>query len=204
MKIFLAMIFLSLNGFTDCVEEKLVKGSDISYIDGTSYIEYEPGRYQKLGPTLKLHDSKIYKVQVNQQISKKTYNKRYLEYYTYEHLLKFLEENRENFEKLGYQIKPIGQSIEKRNLFSVTPSSMDKAKKTVIMFGRHHGDEGTANWIIEGFLRKLFLEDNAQWFEKNQLVLYPMINPDGANARTRYNSNGYDLNRKWSNTRGPD
>ncbi len=31
---------------------------------------------------------------------------------------------------------------------------MDLTKKTIVMFGRHHGDEGTANWIIEGFFKR--------------------------------------------------
>lgn len=63
------------------------------------------------------------------------------------------------------------------------------------MYGRHHGDEGTANWIIEGFVEKLLSSEN--FFDRFQLILYPMVNPDGAEAKRRYNSNGYDLNRVW-------
>jgi hypothetical protein len=65
------------------------------------------------------------------------------------------------------------------------------------MFGRHHGDEGTANWIIEGFVSD-FLNASSEYHEQFQLILYPMVNPDGAEAQSRYNENNRDLNRSWS------
>jgi hypothetical protein len=125
------------------------------------------------------------------------YNKTHVEYYRYAHIIKYLNRIKAKLSSLGYKIKVIGKSLKGRDLYAVYPNQISSAKKTVVMFGRHHGDEGTANWIIEGFMNEL-LTKNTDWFRTNQLVLYPMVNPDGAEAQTRHNSKGADLNRSWS------
>ena len=127
----------------------------------------------------------------------KRYNKKYLEYYRYSHVVDFVHKTKEKFRKLGYESIKIGESVLGRNLFSIRPKYFDSNKKTIIMFGRHHGDEGTANWIIEGFISD-FLKASSDFHQKFQLVLYPMVNPDGAESQSRYNDNGRDLNRSWS------
>lgn len=123
------------------------------------------------------------------------YNDKYLEYYRYQRLLDYLTVSKSQFEKKGYEYHSIGKSLKNRDLFVLKPKDIDPNKKTILMFGRHHGDEGTANWIIEGFLNRVF--NDHSFLENYQLVLYPMVNPDGAEAMSRYNSKGRDLNRAW-------
>ena len=136
-----------------------------------------------------------YTIQRNQPKIEKDYNDRYVEYYRYERIQNYIAQKRESLESLGYKIETIGKSLEGRDLYAIYPKTIDPSKETVLMFGRHHGDEGTANWIIEGFLDN-YLSD----FEVNskyQLILYPMVNPDGAENKVRYNKSGKDLNRVW-------
>lgn len=125
------------------------------------------------------------------------YNQRYLEYYEYSHLQAFLLKTRSSFQKRSYKTEVIGQSVQGRDLYFVGPEKIDSDKKIIVMLGRHHGDEGTANWIIEGFINKV-LEKDSSFFENYQLLLYPMINPDGAQSMRRYNANARDLNREWN------
>jgi murein tripeptide amidase MpaA len=120
------------------------------------------------------------------------YNKKYLEYYTYSRMQKYIKSNKSKIEEAGFDIRIVGKSIEGRDLYAITPKKLEN-KKTILMFGRHHGDEGTANWIIEGFFDEYL--SNKSFQSKYQLILYPMINPDGAEAHSRYNYNGRDLNR---------
>jgi len=120
------------------------------------------------------------------------------QYYTYEHALQYYASKASDFAKKGYRTEYIGKSIEDRDLLAIFPEEFSEEKQRIIMFGRHHGDEGTANWIIEGFVNA-FLSDNIHnWANEFQFILYPMINPDGAVARIRYNAEGKDLNRQWS------
>jgi hypothetical protein len=125
------------------------------------------------------------------------YNRQFVKYYEYARMQEYIALKTPQLEELGYQVRVIGKSLEGRDLYAITPKQISPVKKTLLMTGRHHGDEGTANWIIEGFLDNLLQPENIQWFASHQLFLYPMINPDGAEAHTRYNKNGYDLNRVW-------
>lgn len=111
-------------------------------------------------------------------------------------MVSYIDQTRAAFLNLGYEVKTIGSSLQGRNLFAITPVKLDPNKKLIIMTGRHHGDEGSANWIIEGFVNQLL--NSADFNERFQIALYPMINPDGAEAQTRYNGNRRDLNRVWS------
>ena len=56
--------------------------------------------------------------------------------------------------------------------------------------------------LLTGLLRDFLT--NSDFRNKYQLILYPMINPDGTEAKSRYNANGRDLNRSWSKERSGD
>lgn len=197
---YLFLFLFSINSWAVCVNEKVLSGFELSSLQDKYriFLEGEEGTFFKASG---LKSLQFYKVQL-QPITSITsdfddYNRRYIEYYRYSHIEKFLNKTEQRLGELDYEVTVIGQSLQKRKLFAVKPKNFDENKKTILMFGRHHGDEGTANWIIEGFVTE-FLNQDENFHKEYQLVLYPMINPDGAEAQTRYNSKGRDLNRMWS------
>ncbi len=188
--------------FGECIKELEISGFELlqkSYKFKTAHIETSDNKFVKL-TDLNINSIQLYKVQIPEHKflgDFSRYNRKYIEYYRYSRMGKFLAENNNKFQNLGYETTIVGKSIENRNLYALKPTSFDPNKKTIVMFGRHHGDEGTANWIIEGFINK-FLKANETFHTEFQLILYPMVNPDGAEAQSRYNENGRDLNRSWS------
>jgi hypothetical protein len=123
----------------------------------------------------------------------------YSNYYSFDSLKNYLNNNiSTRIKEANYTIKTIGKSVEGRNLYSIQPESIEN-KKTIIITCRHHGDEYTSNWILEGFINKLFTNDKdlSAWLNEFQVIIYPMLNPDGAQKNTRKNANKLDLNRLW-------
>lgn len=204
MKIFTTMMVLlfSVHAVAECVHEQFLTLQEIRQLphEQNSFIEVKQ-RFIPLKDFQKLTvASGKYLVQTfhpnqlahHQEGSRSSYNRNYLEYYEYEHLLKYLKRIDPQLKSKGYRTQMIGFSVGGRNLYAIAPRKIDLNKKTILMFGRHHGDEGTANWIIEGFLDRFLAQD-----QEYQLILYPMVNPDGAANQKRYNANGRDLNRVW-------
>lgn len=187
----------------ECVHELKTLGSELLNKDFSKenyYVLTNEGVFTEL-QNYKINPLEVYTLQQktisdNKRADFNQYNKKYIEYYRYARIQKFLSEVKSDFENLGYEYHTIGKSILGRDLYAVTPVNYDPNKKTILMFGRHHGDEGTANWIIEGFVKK-FLNASSSFHQDFQLVLIPMINPDGAEAQSRYNENNRDLNRSW-------
>lgn len=197
------MVLFSIELRANCVHESFLTGFELKQLPQKSnyYVEIDD-RFHRLNELDKIDETKTYLVQEShtsdehgQEGSRSSYNKKYLEYYEYEHMQNYLSRISSTLMARQYQYQVIGKSVQGRDLYAVTPKTIDPHKKTVLMFGRHHGDEGTANWIIEGFLNQ-FLSQHQDY----QLILYPMVNPDGAAEQKRYNSNGRDLNRVWSSS----
>lgn len=201
IKYMLAIILSFSFCFAECVHEKTLKGSEIDFWISsvednkslTFYVEVK-GCFVSIEQA-KIDADKTYVVQALPKKERDDYNKKYVTYYDYSRLNEFLENKNSDFSKAKYQKIKIGESLENRNLYAIVPNTIEHDKKTIIMFCRHHGDEGTANWIVEGFVNKVF--SDKKWLHDFQLILYPMINPDGADKKTRYNINGRDLNRSW-------
>jgi hypothetical protein len=187
--------------YAECVHEKTLKGFQLKRLslNHRVFIETSKAIFMPMSK-IKINPLKIYKVQLFDKLKKSKsrgdYNSKFIEYYSYARIQKYLMDSQKLIQNAGLETRIIGKSIKGRNLYAVTPVNLIK-KKTILMFGRHHGDEGTANWIIEGFFNEYLT--NADFRNKYQLILYPMINPDGTEAKTRYNANGRDLNRSWSN-----
>ncbi|BBM87447.1 M14 family zinc carboxypeptidase [Candidatus Uabimicrobium amorphum] len=196
MKFFLVVLLLPILCFAECVHEMQLTAKEIDSLDIANtqiYVEID-GKFT-LASAAKLTEGKKYTVHLLPEYERDDYNKKYIKYYDYARLNTFLDGNQQTFSENKYQKIKIGESLLKRNLYVVMPQVLQADKKTVVMFCRHHGDEGTANWIVEGFVEKVFADK--EWLQNFQLILYPMINPDGAEKRTRYNNNGRDLNRCW-------
>lgn len=198
---FIALIVLSFTFITsaECVHEKKEFGVNLFEMVGEIRVLTDDGKFINLDKE-KINPFDSYTIQyLKHNRNKKNfdrYNRKYIEYYRYSHVQKFVERTKKDFESLGYESVVVGKSILGRDLYGIRPIDFDLNKKTIVMFGRHHGDEGTANWIIEGFVDELL--KHREFFSEYQLVLYPMINPDGAEAQSRYNENDRDLNRSWS------
>jgi len=122
------------------------------------------------------------------------YDREFTNYVNQENGIKTAVENK------GYQIVEIGKSIEGRPLYAIFPNQLQLQKDTIVITCRHHGDEMASNYVLEGFLNKVFehgSNDPHNWLDKFQLFVYPFINPDGGEAGKRVNANGLDLNRQW-------
>ena len=63
----------------------------------------------------------------------------------------------------------------------------------VLMWSQMHGNESTTTKSLFDLLR--FLNTKPNWLDKLQLSIIPILNPDGAKAYTRVNTNHVDLNR---------
>lgn len=196
--------------FATCIHEREVYGANIAELEKSySVFIEEDGKYFS-SDKLSIIPTQRYHVQLNQksELSKQknngdfsAYNRKYIEYYTYPRLVNYLKEIKSKVHAINYQFEKVGSSLAGRDLIYLGPEVIDPNKKTIVMFGRHHGDEHTANWIIEGFLNEYLSRGMNNEF---QLILYPMINPDGAMKQTRYNLNNRDLNRAWTNQSGKD
>ncbi len=187
-----------------CINETQLSGRAIKTLglnlNNKVYIDLN-GKYQSINKSISLNSNKQYNIQVqytDEDILNELLDDNYLEYYDYSTLTQYLSIVREKLTPLNYKIETIGKSVQNRNLYVISPTQVDDSKKTIIVLGRQHGDEGTSNYIIEGFLNKVFASNNKEWHKKFQIIIYPMINPDGADNRTRYNANGRDLNREWT------
>lgn len=203
MKKLIISFILTLNTHAICVHEYEIKGHNLlsqihTMNEEITFYQQQDGTYREIGKLKEIGPSLNYRIQVNQSNIKKDYNDRYIQYYSYQRIQDFLTQSSQALKQHGYKTEVIGKSLEGRNLFAIAPEKLDPNKEIILMFARHHGDEGTANWIVEGFLNKVL--DSKEFNSKFQLVLYPMVNPDGAEAKRRYNKKGRDLNRSWGST----
>lgn len=202
----LIALFVLLSVFSlraACVLEFKTSGLDLTNREARNSLFVDlnhDGRYLPLSAVAnELNSITTYQVQKLLGSTKAVgYDDRYIKYYRYARVLEFLAEFQTRFEQNDYIVETIGHSLSGRELKVVHPRTLDPNKKLIVMFGRHHGDEGTANWIIEGFVEDFFSKPEV--LEEYQLVLYPMVNPDGAENQVRYNNNRYDLNRVWGIT----
>jgi len=183
----------------ECIEEKTLSGLQLKNLKFKEnyYVEID-SRFINLINIDNLIPSKSYQVQVLERSSQKhniDYNDKYLNYYGLNRFKHFLKKITPTVQEAGYLLKRIGGSVKARDLFVIRPLNLDPGKKTILMFVRHHGDEGTSNWVFEGFIKDYL--KNSLLLRESQLIVYPMVNPDGVYRRTRYNANGLDLNRTW-------
>lgn len=210
MKILTIILLLPILALSECVVEKTLTGAELLKIKSSNVFVQTKNAIFKPITELKIQKNKAYTVQLlthhdkthttNKSfnlVNDPGYDSKYLKYYTYKRMGEYIESIRTKLYKAGMKVEVIGKSIRGLNLYKISPKNLLK-KKTLLMFGRHHGDEGTANWIIEGYLNKYLSSKEIQ--NEYQLILYPMVNPDGAVAHSRYNANGRDLNRSWSKT----
>ncbi len=86
------------------------------------------------------------------------------------------------------------------NRLQLYASVADQATGMILLLGRQHPPEVTGAFAYQDFVERLFDDDElAQNFRQvYQLVLVPLVNPDGvAMGYWRMNRGGMDLNRDW-------
>ncbi|MCZ6835455.1 MAG: M14 family zinc carboxypeptidase, partial [Planctomycetota bacterium] len=97
-----------------------------------------------------------------------------------------------------------------RPIYKVTVSDSaypDIDKLAILVTSRVHGNEAANSFITEGmieFARGAMPNPPAtrpdDLLERMMFIFYVMVNPDGVEAVSRYNTNGIDLNRDWDET----
>ncbi|MGC9328999.1 MAG: M14-type cytosolic carboxypeptidase [Candidatus Hinthialibacter sp.] len=104
------------------------------------------------------------------------------------------------------EIKEIGHTAEGRMLEMIRAGDPD-APYRVFLRARSHPWEPGGNWVVQGLIRRLLKDDEAARRYRERFCVYvmPMANKDGvARGRTRFNSHGMDLNRKWDQPADPE
>ena len=95
------------------------------------------------------------------------------------------------------EVTNVGKTVEGRPLEIIRVGNPN-APHSVVLRGRAHSWEPGGNWVIQGMIRTLLEKESANFLKRYCVYIMPMANKDGvARGRTRFNTNGEDLNRKW-------
>lgn len=95
------------------------------------------------------------------------------------------------------EIVTIGKTVDGRPLEIIRVGD-PKAPHAVFLRARAHSWEPGGNWVVEGLVHSLLENDAEKYLKRYCVYIMPMANKDGvAKGRTRFNSLGADLNRKW-------
>lgn len=118
-------------------------------------------------------------------------------------------------------LSSIGKSIEGRDIWCVTiqkpadsgtkivqtrKSTLGRRKKTpIVITASIHGHEATGSTALLRFFNKIQQDgDNTKWLD--DLIIFCVIccNPDGYVHKTRYNAEGFDINRDFITQSQPE
>lgn len=96
-----------------------------------------------------------------------------------------------------FEISIIGTSELGKEIPMVTLGS---GKKVILAWSQMHGNESTTTKALMDFLAFIFqkkqnVDEINAFLATHTVHIIPILNPDGAEAYTRFNSNGVDLNR---------
>ena len=96
-------------------------------------------------------------------------------------------------------IEPIGKTVEGREL-EIVRIGNPRAPFRVFLRARAHPWEAGSSWVAQGLIQRLLQKDELarKYLDRYCVYILPMANKDGvARGRTRFNSQGTDLNRNW-------
>lgn len=102
-----------------------------------------------------------------------------------------------------YQTTEVGQSVLGKPIHQLILGS---GKTKIFMWSQMHGNESTTTKALFDFINFLHsdTEESRGILAVFTFCLLPMVNPDGAEAYTRENANGVDLNRDAQNLTQPE
>jgi len=90
------------------------------------------------------------------------------------------------------------ESLEGRPIYLIT---LGTGPRRVLLWSQMHGDEPTLTSVMLDLFSYLLQKPAAPMADEIlsgcTLLFVPMLNPDGAEAVTRYNAQGIDINRDW-------
>ncbi len=104
------------------------------------------------------------------------------------------------------EILPIGATTEGRPLEMVRVGRPD-APSRALLRARSHPWEPGGNWLVQGLIRSLLEEDeaNRRYLDRYCVYILPMADKDGVvRGRTRFTISGMDLNRNWERPANPE
>lgn len=105
----------------------------------------------------------------------------------------------------GFEVRTVGRSIEGRPLRLI---SIGQGDTDVFLWSQMHGNEPTATQAIFDILNFLASPDlgaeKQAILQSVRLHFLPMLNPDGAEVFTRYNTLGIDINRDALRLQSPE
>lgn len=102
-------------------------------------------------------------------------------------------------------VQLLGQSFEERPIYKI---SVGEGEARILMWSQMHGDEPTATAALFDLLNFITAPEQAdwrdEWLQRVQLVMVPMLNPDGAERNSRRNAQGFDVNRDAKSLQSPE
>ena len=105
-----------------------------------------------------------------------------------------------------FSVKKIGESFEGRDIFELV---FGTGPTTILLWTQMHGNESTGTRAFFDLIKFISEPGEHQWLADHILkecTVYciPMLNPDGAEAYTRINAQGIDLNRDVIEIKAPE
>ncbi len=92
----------------------------------------------------------------------------------------------------GFSYKTIGRSELNKPIYAIKAG---KGPKRVLIWSQMHGNESTSTKALFDLLLSTYKMGFKDCLEHCQLLVIPILNPDGAACYARNNANGIDLNR---------
>ena len=117
---------------------------------------------------------------------------RYLPFCRFENVMKSIHGFEEVLEGYSVQGRPINSYM------------IGSGPTRVLMWSQMHGNESTSCKGLLDLMASMHRTCFRKILQSCTIVIVPMLNPDGANAYTRVNANGVDLNRDAVNLTQPE
>jgi hypothetical protein len=97
------------------------------------------------------------------------------------------------------EVETIGQTVQGRDLYALKFSSSifgeDKSKVKILIFAQQHGNEQSGKEGALLLAGELVKPENRYLFDKLDVAIVPLMNPDGSEVNKRRNGHEADLNR---------
>ncbi len=105
-----------------------------------------------------------------------------------------------------FSVHKIGESFEQRNIYELV---FGTGPRTILLWTQMHGNESTGTRAFFDLIKFISQPKDHKWLADHILKectvhCIPMLNPDGANAFTRINAQGIDLNRDVIDKKAPE
>jgi len=95
-----------------------------------------------------------------------------------------------------FDVKQVGLSYLKRPIYKI---KVGNGPRQIFMWSQMHGDESTATASLFDLINYISSPKNKAWVntwhDKITVHMVPMVNPDGAKLKQRYNAQSIDINR---------